>query len=302
MLLMCMERQTPKSNIRFSLLAAFAGVLLLARGVHALQPEAVSPERFEVASVKPSHSEMPAPLYSIRTLPGRLEAEHVTLFELIRFAYETGEAEPANGPAWIKSDRFDIVATVGGLDRQATRASQRLMMRKLLSDRFRLVVHYDTREVPIFALTVGPTGKLGDGLKVSTTACLEDDTTRPPPTGPIGCGTLLLPSGRLRAGGVTADQIARILSRLQDFHRVVINETRLDGKFDLDLRWTPEWYSALGLPSLPVARNRQNAGAVDPDGPSIFDAIKDQLGLKVESRRSPRQVMVIDSVSQPSPD
>jgi uncharacterized protein (TIGR03435 family) len=282
------------------------GALVFARGVHALQSAADSPEPFEVASVKPSNSAMPDPLYSIRTLPDRFEAEHVTLIELIRFAYETVGGEPDSGPAWIRSDRFDIVAKVGGVDRQPAKpSSQRLMLRTLLSDRFSLLVHYDTRELPIFALTAQPTGKLGDGLKVSTTSCSEDDTTRPPSTGPIGCGTLLLPAGRLRAGSVTADQIARILSRLPDFHRVVINETRLNGKFDLDLRWTPEWVTNLAesFPSLRGApRSRQDAGAIDPDGPSIFDAIKDQLGLKLESRRSPRQVLVIDSASRPSPN
>ena len=258
---------------------------------------------FDVASVKPNRS---ADLGIRIDLPGgnRFTAINVPLRELIRFAYDVQNVRLIGGPDWARSERFDVVAkseqdlpawTPAGPPIQVL-----LMLRMLLADRFGLVVHQETRELPTYALAVAKNDrKLGPELRTSTLDC-EKKRTGPPPPPPQGredqpaCGMRIGP-GQMVMGGASMEQLASILS--QFVQRTVVDRTGLGGPFDLHLGWTPERY-----PQGPPPPGGPPLPPVDPNGPSLFAALQEQLGLKLESTKGPVDVLVIDHVEQPTPD
>ncbi len=207
------------------------------------------------------------------------------------------DAQLVGGPTWLTSDRFDIVATVAG---NPPPEQIPLMLRALLADRFKLVIHTERRELPIYALVLARRdGKLGARISPATFDCLaaRGRATGAPPTPPAPSGRV--PCGlRFRPGNVVGEGIslAQLADRLAPFvNRVVIDQTGLAGNFDLDLEWTPDqWKPQLAeVPQQPQSI---------PNGPSLFTALQEQLGLKLEPTRGPVDVLVIDSVSQPTPD
>jgi uncharacterized protein (TIGR03435 family) len=255
---------------------------------------------FEVASVKPNRS---GDLLIGIDLPGtdRFTATNVALRELIRVAYDLPNARLVGGPDWIRTERFDIVAkSAESLPRWTPSGPPMtvlLMLRTLLADRFGLVVHQETRDLPIYALTIARDDrKFGPELRPSTLDCSA--VTGPPPPGATpnqpACGMRIGP-GQMVLGGVPMSQLATVLSPFAQ--RVVIDRTGLGGTFDLRLSWIPEKVPQgeppPGAPQLPP---------VDPNGPSLFAALQEQLGLKLESQRAPLEVLVIDDVERPTPD
>jgi uncharacterized protein (TIGR03435 family) len=202
------------------------------------------------------------------------------------------------GPQWIDSDRFDIVAK--GMAR-GTLGANRSMVRALLQDRFGLVVHSESRAVPIYALVVArKNGALGPQLvrtSVDCEALRAARGNRPPlpPEARPSCGFVFAP-GYMTGGAVTLREFAAALVRRVD--RTVVDRTGITDRFNLKLQWTPETMPQLipggpppGAPPLP-----------DPHGPSIFTAVQEQLGLKLDSTRGPVEVLVIDRVEHPTPD
>ena len=234
---------------------------------------------FEVASVKPTKPGVP--LQFVRS-PG-LFTMRAPVRVLIQNAYQLlQEGQVVGGPSWLTSDTFDIVASVAG---NPAPDQIPLMLRALLADRFKLIVHIETRELPIYALVLARNdGKLGARIRPSTFDCLalrrSANAKRPPPPEPGGrmpCVTRLS-AGSIVAGGASLAELADRLARYVG--RVVVDQTGLAGGFDLDLEWTPD----------------------QTNGPSLFTAMQEQLGLKLESTRGPVEVLVIDSVEQPTPD
>jgi uncharacterized protein (TIGR03435 family) len=183
-----------------------------------------------------------------------------------------------------------------------------LTMRNLLAERFKLVVHPETREMPIYALVPARSdGKLGENLKPAAVDCAARMRERgrggPPPTPPapgerIQCGMRIGP-GTMNGGGFPLSQLAVTLS--QFVQRVVIDRTGLAGNYDLDLTWTPD-RSMQGGPIGPPPPGAPPLPPIDPDGPSIFTALQEQLGLKLDAQRGPVDVLVVDSVERPTPD
>jgi uncharacterized protein (TIGR03435 family) len=266
---------------------------------------------FEVASVKPNPAG-PGPS-AVQLLPGgRFNAINVSLRELIRLAFGVQVAQIA-GPDWIRTERFDVIAKAE--DEPAALAvgpSQRLlaMLRRLLTERFALAVHHEAREQAIYALlTMRTDDRLGPQLRPSSTDCralpARDATWTLPPT-PRSPGArpdcdLAAGPGRFVAGGVP---MARLASALSPFvARVVIDRTSLAGLFDFDLSWTPE-----GLPPRSpeaAAANqpiRLNGVEIDPNGPDLFTALREQLGLRLDSTRGPADLLVVDRIERPTPD
>jgi uncharacterized protein (TIGR03435 family) len=320
---------------------------------------------FEVASIKPNKSG--SNMVQIGGPPGRFTATNVTLGMLIRQAYGLQNSQLVGGPAWVNSDRFDIVAKADGspefglFTQQNARPSRtQLMMRSLLADRFKLAVHDESRELPIYALLLARTaGRLGPQLSKSAVDCGAEAAARgrgaaaaggpdgglgrgvdgqPPPGGrgePAGrgapfasgerlrCGLRIGP-GTLSGGGVVLSQLATTLSIW--VNRIVVDKTGLTGTFDLELKWTPDQMPGGGFlggpgsgapgpgapgPVGPVSGGTgpgsPAAGApalppIDPNGPSIFTAVQEQLGLKLESQRGPVDVLVIDHAEPPTED
>ena len=266
--------------------------------------------RFEVASVKPNKKDDRQ--ISIQTQGDRYTASGVSLGVLIRSAYQVQEFQIVGGPDWLDSDRFDVVAKAepdagaASAMRAPGPTRQQLMLRSLLAERFNLVVHKETRQMPVYALVLARSdGTLGPQLHRSTTDCTNVGAVRgragnaSPPTAPWlqppGCGTNVGP-GVVLAGGRTMAQFATALSTLTNtgssLNRLVVDRTGLEGTFDVNLKFTPEYIPPVG-PGMPP---------IDANGPSIFTAVQEQLGLKLEAQRGPVEVLVIDRVGQPTPD
>jgi uncharacterized protein (TIGR03435 family) len=282
---------------------------------HAQAPGAGRPA-FEFASVKSNRSRDGQPGGGL-TPGGRFTFENATLRDLVALAYQLQdgslrqESQISGGPGWINADRFDIAAKAdipGGVDANravgATRPSDigaidrvRLMVRTLLADRFKLTVHNETRELPVYALIMARSdGKPGPQLRkvdVDCAALYEGGRLPPSPEpGKAACGAFRgLGTSRITGHAVTMVMLANLVVR-GSVGRVVLDRTGLGGAFDLDLEWTPERTALPGnaSPGVPPAS----------EGPSIFAALQEQLGLKLDSRRDPVDVLVIDHVERPT--
>jgi uncharacterized protein (TIGR03435 family) len=275
------------------LLALFLSVALL-RDTEARLDQPADRDRFDVASVKPNKSGGIPNV--IGFFPGgRLTATNVALRELIRLAYDLQPSQLVGGPDWINSSRFDVAARADVAGRPSL-----AMIRSLLAERFQLTTHRETRELPTYALVMARADRrLGPQFRVSRVDC-AGGATNPPADGRQYCDSFVGAPPRWFAAGVTMAQLTLSLSR--QVRATVVDQTELAGAFDVELQWTPE-----GLPPRPAGGAADqpmllNGFDVDPDGPSIFTALQEQLGLKLDSRRAPVEVLVIDRVSTPSPD
>jgi uncharacterized protein (TIGR03435 family) len=203
-------------------------------------------------------------------------------------------------PDWARSDRYDIqarAATDPGKD------GMRLMMRALLSERFGLATHYEDREVPVFAFTLPAGSKLGVQLQRHSddSPCpTEAPTTATPGVvdgKPAFCNGIypLKPTGpgRLRFGGrnVTLAFIADTLSAGVNLGRPIIDQTGLTGTFDFTLEWVQERPPSAAPAAEPPA---------EPAGPTFEEALRDQLGIKLQPRKGPLRVLVVDHVERPT--
>jgi uncharacterized protein (TIGR03435 family) len=274
----------------------------------AAQAAPTSPVQFDAASVKQNTSGDfrrgfgPAP-------GGRFTATNVPLRDLIAFAYgvPNGRAnlQVVGGPKWLESDRFDVNAVAAG--GEIPRGQAGPMVRALLEDRFHLKVHRETRQLPIYNLVMDRgDGQLGPRLRRSSIDCVARRAARgqgaPPPPAPQGpppdpttirpvCGLRLNP-GRFAGDAVPIAQLAEGIGPF--VQRLVVDRTGLEGYFDIDLEWTPEQTATPpdGRPEV----------AADPNGPGIFTAIREQLGVKLDSATGPVDVVVIDSLDTLTPN
>ena len=241
--------------------------------------------RFEVASVKPNNTDAD-PSMSVPPR-GSVATVNVPLQNLIVNAYGIPAFRVLDAPEWIRRERFDISAKIPD---EAAPGQVLSMLQSLLEERFKLRVHRETREQPIYAVVVARSdGRLGPRLKPSSADCA---TAAAPSSAAASspntqCGALF---GVGPAGG-------RIISRGQPLGRVisavsmavsrgVVDRTGLQGPFDVELEWSSD----------------VNAGATNGNTPSIFTALQEQLGLRLEPSRGPVEVLVIDSVERPTPD
>ena len=252
---------------------------------------------FEVASVKPHPADQIAPSSMVAEPGGRLTVRNIPLRMVIRTAYQLQDDQIVDGPSWIASDRFDITAKADGATSLADLA---LMIQALLAERFKLSFHRETRELPIFELQLARAdGVLGPRMK--SNACVLDVNAPPPAAGgPPRCGTISNGFGRLTLIAAPIPVMAQYLSPA--LNRMVIDRTGLTGNYDVDLTWTPDRLPPRAAGTPPDQPIRVNGVDIDPNGPSIFTAVREQLGLKLESARGPVDVLVIDHVEQPSPD
>ena len=270
-------------------------------------------ERFEVASIRPNKGPaVSGPVGSGIGFRGtHFSAENITLQQLITYAYELQAFEIFGGPSWATSDRFDIAATMQppptGSDPLDAPSRNRRRLRALLAERFKLVVHEERREMPVYSLVLArPDRKLGERLRPFEGECMEPgavpDSLKAPwlapspdsSKGPNPC-MLFTGVGRLSARGTMLSALSSTLARFPAVGRRVIDRTGLTGQFDFDLEWTPlvtpPEAAAPGVPDRP-----------SETGPNLFTALQEQLGLKLESAKEPVPVLVIDGVNQPSPD
>jgi uncharacterized protein (TIGR03435 family) len=261
---------------------------------------------FEVASVKPNTGGDNRMMLGMQP-GGGITATNMPLRALVTWAYQLQDFQLVGAPEWIDNERFNITAkaTVEGVQGQPSEAEMRDVrqrMQSLLEERFKLAAHRETRPLPVYALVLArPDGKLGPQLRPSTVDCAamagrgrQAGPMAPPAPGERPpCGMMMRP-GAIAAGATTISQLIQPLSMFT--HRTVIDHTGLKGNFDIDLSFTPDQMPA-GAPPPGVA-----APPIDPNGPSIFTALQEQLGLKLESENAPVEVLVIDRVERPTPD
>jgi uncharacterized protein (TIGR03435 family) len=262
---------------------------------------------FEVASVKPSHSGDNRIM--IRNDPGgRFTANNVPLSLLMRLAYKVQLYQITGLPGWASSEKYDIEAKPDSSDfgdmrkltdaqREAAMDQQRERVRALLADRFKLTFHRETKDFPVYALVVA---KGGPKLHETTAPPLPPEAPNPHgPSGPVrGQGMRMMP-GELTGNAVRISFLVEALSA--PLGRTVIDKTGLNGLYDFTLKWTPD-ESQGGVFKGP-GDGREGADvppAPDASGPSVFTAIQEQLGLKLESTKGPVEFLVVDHVERPA--
>jgi uncharacterized protein (TIGR03435 family) len=292
---------------------------------------------FDVTSVKRNTSGGGG--MQMRNMPGNVSAFNIPVRMLIRQAYQVQDFQVVGAPAWENTDRFDVegrydpAALLVGSDTPAQRMSA--MMKALLRDRFGMVAHTETREMPILTLTVARSdGRLGPQLKPAAVDCVAmgrgrgpiDGRGGPPPDGRIGlppldgrlggppldgrgapppgapfslgerpaCGDRM-GFGQLLTGGTPMARLAtQVLSQLTG--RIVVDRTGLTGTYDIDLKWSP---TPDQLPPGPPPPGFVPP-PIDPNGPSLYTALQEQLGLKLENARGPVEVLVIEKLVPPT--
>jgi uncharacterized protein (TIGR03435 family) len=240
---------------------AFTRIEALARRA----PDNSPAKPFEVATIKVNNSGgnngVSGRGGQIRPSKGQIAMENVTLWKALGFAYGIGEDKDyaITGPAWLKTERYDIV---GKIPPDATFEQMRRMLQATLTQRFKLVLHQETKEMPIYALVVAR-----DGLKIKE--------TEPGRSGfSFGKGHIEAKAGALTA---FADRLSQMLDR------PVIDYTSTPGAFNFTLDWSPD-----------LSMTNPTEESTGPAGPSIFTAVQQQLGLRLEARRGPVEVLVID--------
>lgn len=257
----------------------------------AVQDQVSRPLTFEVASVRPNTT-TGLGVSTVRVGPGgRFRASNVPVQRLIRMAYGLAESDQITGPAWTMEERFDVdaVAPMDIPPNTADGASPELaaMLRALLENRFSLRVQRATRESSIYALVRLNPGGFGPRLRPSECAALAKAKDPATPPAPRGCGERAGP-GLLSNRGRSVQRLAQQLSGLVD--RTVVDQTGLAGDFDVDLEWAPNTNPSVG--SVPATAQTSL--------PSIFTAVQEQLGLKLEPRREGRPTLVIEGVERPT--
>jgi uncharacterized protein (TIGR03435 family) len=301
------------------------GLILLCLGVAAALVITVSAGAqsagFEVASIKPSNPNPTGPLQAApMVLPalGRLTAQNVTLRMLVMAAYQKPPFELVGGPPWQNSDKFDINAKAE--DASGTTDQILGMLKTLLADRFKLKVHTETREVPIYALVLARSdGRLGPKLKASTDNCPDFKvqqqqqleaiakgglaglaSTMPKPGETRPCAIVPLPptpgSIGMKASGQALSTLTLMLTQLAG--RPVVDKTGLTGLYDFEL--TIDMQTLVRLSSEMGVNVPLPPGL--PEGPSLMTMLQEDLGLKLDSQRGPGEVLVIDSAELPTPD
>jgi uncharacterized protein (TIGR03435 family) len=309
----------------------FVGVLTifqLAVNAQSQNPSPATPQwqidaggkmEFDVASVKedstpPSpqtvHSNVPIGPQDLYTpTGGLLNAVNYPLFQYMVFAYKLTPKQIRDAisqlPKWATTSRYDIQARASG---NPSKDQFRLMMQALLADRFKLAVHFETRQLPVFEMVLDKPGKLGPQLQLhpesapcSTAPPAQGAAPGPPPTiaggFPESCGAISAwpVNGRIRAGARNMPMavIATTFGSnpLLAGDRPILDKTGLSEKYDFVFEFTPE----INTP-LPPNANFQP----DPTGPTFLQALKEQLGLKLEPGTGTVEVIVIDHVEQPS--
>jgi uncharacterized protein (TIGR03435 family) len=240
---------------------------------------------FEVAAIKQNKSGSGSSDSDTRN--GRFTATNVSLKNLMQYeAYGIPGSRILDGPKWLDSTRFDIEAKTDDSETDRLRtlpSNQRVletqaMFQRLLADRFKLTVHWETRELPVYALVVARKGsKLQPAKDPSSGSGTSSNNTRS--------------GAQFTASAVTMPELAEGLTQelSRELGRDIIDKTQIEGRYDLTLKWTPD-----------VGGASESAASSADAGASIFTAVQEQLGLKLESAKAPVRVLVIDHAEMPS--
>jgi uncharacterized protein (TIGR03435 family) len=258
--------------------------------------------KYEVVSIKPAASDDGRSL--LRITPDGTSMQGVEVRMLLRTAFRLEPDRIIGAPSWVSSNRYDIEAKVAPDDApklDKVKAEDRsAMLLPLLVERFNLKYHHETRELPLYTLMVAKGGpKLTESK--GDVAPPPKDFAGAPPRGVDSRGRMMMMPGRIESQDTTLDMLAHSLS--PQLGHTVLDKTGLTGRYDYTLQWTPD--DAMmpmggGPGGGPGGAPGHEANTAEPGGPSLFTAIEEQLGLKLESTKGPVDVIVIDHLDLPS--
>lgn len=246
---------------------------------------------FDVATIKPS-STTNTPPPSVDISPDRFQATGMTLKELIKIAWNLNYAandQVAGGPPWVSTTRFDLdakedvalSAEIAKLPRQQQGEQVRAMLRDLITQRFHLELHHETRQLTVYDLIVAKGGPKLLPAADPSTAKTTDKPSKP------SRWIRIAGVGDLEGYSADISTLVTVLSMQPEVGgRLVLDKTGLTGSYDFTLKWTPDIF---------LGANESAANA----GPSLFTALQEELGLRLESARAPVDQIVIDAVSPP---
>ena len=253
--------------------------------------------KFEVASIKP-HQSGQMRQFMVRLLPDGISISGLPLGRVMLMSFGLPENRVLNEPEWVKSGQFDIETKVDPADasklKGLTPDERWAMMLPVLQERFGLKFHRETRNVEIYTLVVG---KSGSKLK-------EAQMTPEQASGPVGGqGRMMMrlsPSEMtLTTQGGTMETLSKLLS--QQIGSTVLDKTGLTGKYEFELRWSPDRNMVSAMSPGTAGPPEEERGS-ESDAPPLFTALQEQLGLKLVSQKEPVEVIVIDNIQQPSPN
>lgn len=254
---------------------------------------------YEVASIKLAQSQRQGQQIINPTTTGKLVVRNCTLRALLQWAFFVPDFRIVGGPSWVSSTKYDVEARAATKAEGYTFEQIQQMIQSLLAERFNLKVRHETRTLPIFVLKVAQGGaklkETSDSECSDPSIPLSLESTTPP------CGAIRMGMGVLFGSGVTMPILAQSLQRR--FETVVLDETGLsDRKYNIKLAWNPD--AAQNQPGTNIADSTgtaisNQASSIITDG-LLFNAVREQLGLDLSSRKGPVDVIVIDHAEPPS--
>lgn len=243
---------------------------------------------FDVATIKPNKGGGDRIQFLFST--NGLSLVNIPIQMMLQNAFDVQDDRILGAPDWAKSDRFDVEAKVSGADAakldSLTIDQRRLMLLPLLANRFNLKYHHETKELPVYILTIA---KGGPKLKEAAPQGSEKRS-----------GIRMSGLGDFEGIHAGMDVLAHVLARQPDIGHTIIDKTGLTGSYDFHLQWAPGNSAPVG----PGADGHGTAGAppADDNRASLFTALQEELGLKLEAQKGPVDVIVIDHIDQPSPN
>jgi uncharacterized protein (TIGR03435 family) len=278
-------------NQAMKVLPAAATAFMLAGPVLAGQqpsPAAAKRPTFEVASIKATRSTAPD---TMNETADRLVILQTTAWSLVHYAYELTQGRISGGPSWARSQRFDVTAKS---EQPTTFREKMQMLQSLLEDRFKLQLHSESRKGDVWALVVARSdGRLGPNLRRTSAECVAfyeaQDRREAVAQRPLSCA--FAQPRTLGVNGFTMAGFASMLSARS--RQMIVDRTGLVGRFDLDLTSSLE---GLVQPSV------SSPDAAGPSGQTIFTALTEQLGLRLERQQGIVETLVIDQLEMPTPD
>jgi uncharacterized protein (TIGR03435 family) len=229
-----------------------------------------TPTTFAVATIKPS---APDAVTGTQIRGNRFVTEGTTFVDVFKYAYNVHPDQVVGGPGWLRTEKFDILADPE-TEKRPSSDQMKAMVQQLLVERFHLVMHHEQKVLSVYAV-----------VKTADTPKFTKSTSDPSGIPVVGYN----PSGELQVGNATMANFATFLQRFV-LDRPAVDQTGISGHFDLVLRWTPDNLRAGG-----------KSGDEDASAPpSLFTAMKEQLGLKLQPTKAPTDVFLIDQVERPS--
>jgi uncharacterized protein (TIGR03435 family) len=262
------------------------------------------PPAFEVVSIKPNKGGMGV---MIRMAHGSFEAKNITVKLLLQEAYGVKESQISGAPPWIDSEHYDIEAkpddSFADAERKLSRdeaiAQHRQMLQSLLADRFKLTLHHDSKELQIYSLVVAKNGPKFHEAAVKPSD--SDPPKLPEPGGPAPKGGVWMTGrGEINVTGASLSMFSNVLSMQPEVGRIVLDNTGLKGNYEFTLKWTPDESQGQMFGGPGAGPDGRPTPPPNTNGPTIFTALQEQLGLKLESQKGPVDTLVIDHVERPS--